>query len=228
VDFNMADHRIFGTVSKSPSPRKRAAMLHEITAGISTLQALHNALPPHLQWDAPVAPPHLRPICLAHLRHWSSIIKLTRLALLSDVQSAAPRGAQNNQQSKLSTLGQLCMDASGHTYKILHFLHSSTLLSSLTVVDTKHILETAMVSLLLLTRWSSPELQLRLDRCTDMLRSMETLGFCKFGGGDLVTIVSLYKEHFGRRIGGSEGDGVDYEDLPLPLDFWTQAGDAPM
>ncbi|KAL2786700.1 hypothetical protein BJX66DRAFT_341917 [Aspergillus keveii] len=226
VDFNMEDHRIFATLSKTPTPRNRGAALDGISAGTSALQALHRALPPHLQWDAPLAPPHRRPICLVHLRHWSSIIKLTRLALLSDVQSAGPRGTQNNQGQKLSTLGQLCMEASGHSYKILAFLHSSALLSSLTVVDTKHILETAMVILLLLTRWPSQKLQGRLEGCMDMLRSMETLGFCKFGGRDLVTIVSLYKEHFGRRTGGS--DGVDYGDLPLPLDFWTQAGDAPM
>lgn len=173
---------------------------------ITSLQAWYDALPPHLRLDATIPPPHMRPICLLHLRYWNSIIYITRLALLADVQNMPICGV--DQQPPLSSLGQLCVDASESCHRALEAMHSTNVLSSLIMTDTRNILGVAMVTLLLLTRWQNPGLQQRLDRCTEILKSMDPIGFCRVAGSELSAIIRLYNSRF---------HGHSNQDMPVDL-----------
>lgn len=209
MSFNLEDHKFYAKItqlSKSSDPK---SLFKEISAGINRLKVWFNTLPPHLQLNATIPPPHRRPICLLHLRYWSTIISVTRLALLADVQSMLViYGA--DQRPKLNLLAQLCIDASENAHHTLEYMHSTGVLSSLTAVDTKHILDVAMVSLLLLTRWRCPVLQQRLERCMEILKSMDNIGFCKFGGADLLAMIRSYNALF-----CGSGDDLANPDAPM-------------
>lgn len=68
----------------------------------------------------------------------------------------------------------------------------------MTVVDTKHILDVATVVLLVLTCWQSRKLQECLDRCIELLQSMDSVGLCKYVSGDLLTIIESYNDQYRR------------------------------
>ncbi|KAL2834802.1 hypothetical protein BJY01DRAFT_223956 [Aspergillus pseudoustus] len=206
VSFNVEDLSIHANFSRLSASADQKSILQELDRSVTALQKWHDSLPAHLHAGATMAPPHKRPVYTLHLRYWTRIISLTRLALLADIQSSAP---------KLRRLGQLCVEAAEHSYKILTLMHASNDLSSLTVVDTKHILDVAMISLLSLARWPSIELQQRLEHCIKFLESMDNLGLCRYGGGDLSRIVESFRTR--SRAGGGGGRGVVDESSELQI-----------
>ena len=119
------------------------------------------------------------------------MISLTRLALLADIHNVDI--ALEAQENDLSTLGQDYLDACGAFLKILKMMHSCRILSSMTVFDTKCLVEIAMIFLLVLTHRPNPELQDNLDQSTQILQSMERIGWCKFAGEELSIIIESHK-----------------------------------
>ncbi|GLA18162.1 hypothetical protein AnigIFM62618_005317 [Aspergillus niger] len=202
VAFNLEDQKIYAKLSRLSDSGDQCTALQEIRSSVAVLQSWYDNLPLHLQVNATVAPPHKRPVAHLHLRYWNKIISITRLALLADMQSMEP--PRTNQQRRLSRMGQLCVDASERSQEILEHMLSSDDLSSLTVVDTKYILDVALVSLLLLTQRQSTDLERRLDQCISLLQSMDNLGFCRYAGGDLLRIAEAFRTRFGR--GGDRFD----------------------
>lgn len=129
-------------------------------------------LPSYIRWDIPLASPHRRPVCVLHLRYWCTIISLTRIYLLYNiVHGSRVPGAE--ERRLLNDLGQKCIDACDQSLKILKVLRSHELLSSLTVYDTKWIIDLAMLSILILIRQQLPQTHQNLKDCVDMLQSME-------------------------------------------------------
>ncbi|OJI96475.1 hypothetical protein ASPVEDRAFT_145967 [Aspergillus versicolor CBS 583.65] len=230
VAFNLKDQEIYAKLSRLPNSDDQRTVLKEINSSVTALQTWYDSLPPHLQTNATMAPPHKRPVYNLHLRYWNKIISITRLAVLADMQSTASSGA--DQHRSLSRISQLCVDASEHSQEILQLMHSSNDLSSLTVVDTKYILDVALVYLLLLTQRQSPEFQQRLDQCIRYLKSMDNLGFCRYAGNDLLKIIETVRIRL--NSGGDRRDEVDVQmdsgeaDVPHNLTgfgmehFWTQ------
>jgi hypothetical protein len=84
--------------------------------------------------------------------------------------------------------------------------------SSLHVVDTKHILDVAMVSLLILTRWQSTTVLQRLNQCIELLESMENIGFSRYARIDLNSIVQSYNNRFCGGGGGGSDNVADRSD----------------
>lgn len=214
VSFNTTDQRLYEKHMNVLRSGDHQTILQEITCAVDTLEAWYDCLPSHLRLDATIAPPHKRPIYLLHLRYWSTIIFMTRQALLADVQGMAQSSAKS--QPMLSTLGQLCLNASEKSYRILELMHTIRAFSSLHVLDTKYILDVAMVSLLVLTRWESPTVLQRLNRCTEILESMENIGFCGNVRVDLNSIVRSYTSRF-CGVGGGGYNVPDPRDDSLRL-----------
>ena len=200
ISFNLEDRSIFQKFSKLSSLSIPKTVQNEIESCTTSLQKWYESVPQHLQWNTPVAPPHRRPICHLHLRYFNTIIFSTRHVLLTDVQSVC----SDQGDFKLSSLGQLCLDACEQSLSILDLMQSSNNLSSMTVVDTKSIIDIAMVFLLVLTRWQNARLQGFLDRCTEFLQGMDDVGFCKFAKRDLAMVVEMYNARYRSAHGSAE------------------------
>lgn len=98
----------------------------------------------------------------------------------------------------LAELAQKCIEACDQSVHILKVLHSHDLLSSLTVQNTKWIVDVAMVSILLLLQEGTKRGEdssaachhQRLKNCVEMLHSMESRGWCKWASRELATVIA--------------------------------------
>ncbi|KAL1963721.1 hypothetical protein VTN77DRAFT_7925 [Rasamsonia byssochlamydoides] len=160
---------------------------------VQSLENWYNALPSYIRWDIPLAPPHRRPICELHLRYWSTMIASTRTCLLYSIIHSSDASSRTEEKEALAELGQKCIEACDQSLQILKMLHSHDLLSSLTVQNTKWIVDIAMVSILLMLREGKEEssaCQQRLKNCVEMLQSMESRGWCKWASRELATVIA--------------------------------------
>lgn len=178
--------------SKSAKNGGLSYSYQELRGVVQSLESWYNALPSHIRWDIPLAPPHRRPICELHLRYWSAMIASTRTCLLySIVHSSDP--CSGAVKEALTELGQKCIEACDQSLHILKMLHSHGLLSSLTVQDTKWIVDIAMLSILLMLRGGeedSSACQQRVKECVEMLQAMESRGWCKWASRELATVIA--------------------------------------
>jgi hypothetical protein len=161
---------------------------------VQSLETWYNALPSYIHWDIPLAPPHRRPVCELHLRYWSTMIASTRTCLLYNIVQGSKAPGTAEEKHTLAELGQKCIDACDQSLQILKLLHSYDLLSSLTVQNTRWIVDVAMVSILLLLREGQQEkssvYHQRLRDCVAMLQCMESRGWCKSASRELATVIA--------------------------------------
>lgn len=191
VSFNMEHLRLSSSLSRLSNSKNQKVLCEGINNCVASLQRWYEGVPPHLQWNVPVPSPHKRPICLLHLRYWSAIISSTRSILLRDVQCIDI--SLENEEPELSTIGRLCMDACERSLQILEEMHSSDVLSSLTIADTKHLVDVATIFFLICIPCPKGIPQQRLDRCIELLQSMESIGWCKFSTQGLMNMVGRYR-----------------------------------
>ncbi|KAL2013017.1 hypothetical protein VTN00DRAFT_542 [Thermoascus crustaceus] len=170
---------------------QKVSSFQQLDQLIKSLENWYVELPSHIRWDIPLAPPHRRPVCVLHLRYWSTITSLTRVYLLYNiVHGSRVPGAE--ERRLLNDLGRKCIDACDQSLKVLKVLRSHDLLSSLTVYDTKWLIDLAMLSILILIKQQSPQTHQNLKACVDMLQSMESRGWCKWASQELATVITSH------------------------------------
>ncbi|KAH8894408.1 hypothetical protein GQ53DRAFT_82957 [Thozetella sp. PMI_491] len=86
ISFHMEDLRLFSRFSGLANHANQEAVYGEINDCVVSLQMWYDRIPSHLQWNIPVPTSHRRPICLLHLRYWSTILSCTRVVFLRDIQ----------------------------------------------------------------------------------------------------------------------------------------------
>ncbi|KAF2198128.1 hypothetical protein GQ43DRAFT_474818 [Delitschia confertaspora ATCC 74209] len=177
VILSRLKREIIQAVYQERSSHTKTISFSGISILLSSLRKWHQTIPSHLKLDVPVPPSQKRAIAVLHLQYWNATILLCRPFLLYLVLKT--ESIASGKMPWFEDMGNICIDAALNSLKILQQMAADATLSSLTAFDSTCILRVVMIFILAYARTHLCQYQTHLEKCVQLFRGMEQVGFAK-------------------------------------------------